>query len=474
MTGEIAIREVAALRPALRELALEIWNHPEPPYREHQAARRTARLLEEAGFSVALGAAGLPTAIVATWGEGKPVIGFLGEYDPLPGMSQQADCAEKKPVTPGAYGHGCGHNLLGTANVGAAIAAKKEMEARGLPGTLVFYGCPAEELAAGKGIMAQAGLFDRLDACLVFHPDVRNVVQRGSNAACLSMKLRYHGRAAHAGGSPQDGRSALKGVELCGIGVQFLREHLTGDVRIHYCIDNGGTAMNIIPDYAEATYGVRANTVEGALDARRRVLNVARGAAMMTETTLEVEDLSGCYDTLNNPVLGELMDECLRQVEFEPWSAEELRLAEQLNATNPGAYQGICARSGIAPGTALFTGVAEPNFAREMASTDAGDVMHIAPGINFGTACAPICAMPHTWQATAAYGGEIGIKGMIYAAKAMALCAVRLAESPETVAAAREAFLRSTGGAPYQCLMSEQDREALLAQIAQWSPPAQE
>lgn len=467
MTGKIAQDEICRLRPVLKELALNIWNNPEPPFQERSAARWTAEVLSQAGFSVELGVAGLPTAIVATYGTGSPVIGFLGEYDPLPGMSQQADCPEKKPVVPGGYGHGCGHNLLGTANVGAVIGAKKEMEARGISGTLVFYGCPAEELASGKGIMAAAGLFDRLDCCLVFHPDVRNVVQRGSNASCLSMSIRYHGRSAHAGGSPWDGRSALKAVELCGIGTQYLREHFTPDVRVHYCIDNGGAAMNIIPDFAEATYGVRADTVAAAREVKRRVLNVAQGAALMTETTLEVEDLSGCYDTLNNGVLGELMDQCLRDTAFEPWTEEELQLAAQFNATNPRAYAGICARCGIAPGTQLFTGVAPANFAKEMASTDAGDVMHIVPGINFGTACAPICAMPHTWQAASAYGGEIGIKGMIYAAKSMALCALRLMESPETVAAAKEEFMRVTGGAKYECPMSAADREKLLRSIAE-------
>ena len=467
MTGQIALEEIARLRPRLKELSLKIWNNPEPPFHEHSAAKWTAELLAEAGFDVKLGVAGLPTAIMATWGSGAPVVGFLGEYDPLPGMSQMADCPEKKPVVPGAYGHGCGHNLLGTANVGAVLGAKKEMETRELGGTLIFYGCPAEELAAGKGIMAAAGLFDGLDACMVFHPDVRNVVQRGANASCLSMKIAYHGRSAHAGGSPQDGRSALKGVELCGIGTQYLREHLTADVRVHYCITNGGAAMNIIPDYAEAEYGVRADTVEAARDVKRRVLNVAQGAAMMTETTLEVTDISGCYDTLNNGVLGEMMDQCLRDIEFEPWTEAELKLAEQFNATNPRVYEGMCRRNGIAPETQLFTGVAQPNFAREMASTDAGDVMHIAPGINFGTACAPICAMPHTWQAASAYGGEIGIKGMIYGAKVMALCTLRLIESPDKVAAAKEEFLRVTGGKPYECPMSEKDREALLRKLAE-------
>ena len=466
MTGKIAHEEISRLRPVLKELAMNIWNDPEPPFHEKKAARWTADVLSRAGFAVELGVAGLPTAIVATWGQGAPVIGFLGEYDPLPGMSQAADLAEKKAVTPGDYGHGCGHNLLGTANVGAVIGAKREMEERGLPGTLVYYGCPAEELAAGKGIMAQAGLFDRLDCCFVFHPDVRNVVQRGSNASCFGMKIRYHGRSAHAGGSPQDGRSALKAVELCGIGTQYLREHFTADVRVHYCIDDGGAAMNIIPDFASASYGVRADTVEAARDVKRRVLNVAQGAALMTETTLEVEDLSGCYDTLNNGVLGELMDACLRETQFEPWTAEELALAEQINATNPRVYEGMCRRNGIQPGTHLFTGVAQPNFAKEMASTDAGDVMHIVPGINFGTACAPICAMPHTWQATAAYGGEIGVKGMIYAAKAMALAALKLAEQPEIAARAKEEFDRATGGAKYECPMSAADREKLLQSLA--------
>ena len=466
MTGTIAIQEICQLRPELKQLAMNIWNQPEPPFQEHAAAAWTAQMLTDAGFSVELGVAGLPTAIVATWGQGAPVIGFLGEYDPLPGMSQVADCAEKKPVIPGAYGHGCGHNLLGTANVGAVIGAKREMEAREMTGTLVFYGCPAEELASGKGVMAAAGLFDRLDACLVFHPDVRNVVQRGSNASCLSMRIAYKGRSAHAGGSPQDGRSALKAVELCGVGTQYLREHFTSDVRVHYCIDDGGAAMNIIPDFAQASYGVRANTVEAALDVKRRVLNVAQGAAMMTETVLEVEDLSGCYDTLNNGVLGEVVEQCMKEVEFEPWTSEELTLAEKINATNPRVYEGMCHRNGIPMGTQLFTGVASANFNREMASTDAGDVMHIVPGINFGTACAPICAMPHTWQATASYGGEIGVKGMIYAAKVMALCALRLMEQPNLVLAAKEEFLKATGGAPYIPLMSETDREALLRQIA--------
>lgn len=454
-SGKIAAAEIANWRDQLKALAEYIYQNPQPPFHEDLAAGETARVLAEAGFQVQQGVAGLPTAIMATWGSGHPVIGFLGEYDPLPGMSQVACSAKKEPAVPGGYGHACGHNLLGTANVGAVIGAKKELEQRGLPGTLVFYGCPAEEISSGKGIMAQAGLFDQLDAVLVFHPDVRNVVQRGANASCFSLNISYHGRAAHAGGSPENGRSALKAVELCGIGTQFLREHFTSDVRVHYNITNGGAAMNIIPDLASASYGVRADSVETARDVLERVKNVARGAALMTETTLEIEEVSGCYDTLNNSVLGELMQECLENTAFEPWSPEDLALAEQLNATNENTYRRMVKGMGLPEGTQLYTGVSAPNFAQEMASTDAGDVMHIVPGINFGTACAPLCAMPHTWQACSAYGGEIGIKGMIYGAKAMAMCAVRLAESPETVAAAKAQFLRDTGGAKYVCPLSE-------------------
>ena len=455
-SGTIAQREINLWRDKLKDLALYIYKNPQPPFYESLAAEATANVLREAGFEVTLGAAGLPTAIVATWGSGSPVIGFLGEYDPLPGMSQVAGSAVKESEVPGGYGHACGHNLLGSANVGAVIGAKKEMEARGLGGTLIFYGCPAEEVSSGKGIMARKGLFDGLDAVLVFHPDVRNVVQRGSNASCFALNIAYHGRSAHAGGMPENGRSALKAVELCGIGTQFLREHFPSDVRVHYNITNGGAAMNIVPDYASASYGVRADSVETARDILERVKNVARGAALMTETTLELEEVSGCYDTLNNSVLGELMQECLERAEFEPWSDEDISLAGKLNRTNEPFYRRMQMSLGLPEDAQLFTGVSEPNFAQEMASTDAGDVMHIAPGINFGTACAPLCAMPHTWQACSAYGGEIGIKGMLFGAKAMALCAIRLAESPETVARAKAAFLKDTGSAPYVCPLSDE------------------
>ncbi len=464
MSGTIATEKIAAIRAPLKELSEKIWANPEPPLQEKNAAAWTAEMLREAGFDVTVGVAGLPTAIVAKYGSGSPVIGFLGEYDPLPGMSQQANCPEKKPVVPGAYGHACGHNLLGTANVGAVIGAKAEMEAKNLPGTVVFYGCPAEEIAAGKGIMARAGVFDELDCCLVFHPDIRNVVQRGANVACLSVEIRYHGRSAHAGGSPQDGRSALKAIELCGIGVQFMREHLTSDVRIHYCITDGGVASNIIPDYAAASYGVRAKDMESARDVLRRLRNIAEGAALMTETTLDFEETSGCYDTLNNGVLGELMQTCLEQTEFEPWSDEDIALAKALNESRGPLAERLAKAFGLAPGSQLATGVCAPNFAQEMASTDAGDVMHIAPGINFGTACGPLCGMPHSWQACSAYGGEIGVKGMIYAAKAMALCAVKLMEDPQLVASAKAEFLEKTGGKPYECPMSLEAEAKLLKQ----------
>lgn len=466
-TGEIAWREIDGKRGQLKELAQRIFRNPEPPFEEKQAAAWCAELLRENGFDVQVGIAGLPTAVEARYGAGAPVIGFLGEYDPLPGMSQQADCPEKKAVVPGGYGHACGHNLLGTANVGAVLGAKREMEERGLPGTLVFYGCPAEERTAGKGIMALDGRFDGLDACLAFHPDVRNVVQRGSNVACMTMNFTYTGRSAHAGGDPEHGRSALKAVELCGIGTQFLREHFTPDVRVHYCITDGGQAMNIIPETASASYGVRAKDIVTAREIRRRVLNVAKGAALMTDTTLAVEELSGCCDTLNNAVYGELMQTCLERTPFEPWSEADLALAAKLNAGRREVYEKMAEQLGVPAGTQLYTGVSAPNFHREMASTDAGDVMHIAPGINFGTACAPLCAMPHTWQAASAYGGEIGVKGMIYGAKAMALFALRLMERPDLVQAAREEFLRVTGGKPYQCPISEEAIAALLARLRQ-------
>ena len=265
MIGEIAYKAIEDSRAKLVEVARNIWENPEGPFREFKACQWTAEVLKDAGFDVEIGVAGIPTAIKATWGSGHPVVGLLGEYDALPGMSQ-AHSTKKEPIEGQAYGQGCGHNLLGVGHLGGALGLKAEMEARNLPGTVVFYGCPAEEVLTGKPFMARGGAFDCLDYCIAWHPGKANQVLCGSAVGINSVKFHYKGRTAHAGGDPHNGRSALDAVELCNVGAQYLREHVTSDVRIHYIILEGGTAPNIVPDKASTWYMVRALSREAVVD----------------------------------------------------------------------------------------------------------------------------------------------------------------------------------------------------------------
>lgn len=231
MLGQKAIQSIENYRAKIEALSDYIWENPEKPYREYEAQKHSAQLLKEAGFEVELGVGGVPTAMKATWGKGKPVIGFLGEYDALPGMSQKVS-TQKEPVNPGEYGQGCGHNLLGVGHIAAVIGMKAEMEANNIPGTIVYFGCPAEELLTGKVYMARGGAFDDLDLAIAWHPMVFNEVTLGNSLGMNTVKFHFKGRTAHAGGDPHNGRSALDAVELTNVGANYLREHVTSDVRI--------------------------------------------------------------------------------------------------------------------------------------------------------------------------------------------------------------------------------------------------
>ena len=268
MLGQTAYKTIEANHDMLKKIALDMWANPEGPYREFKACEWISEALKKAGFDVEIGAGGVPTAIKATYGSGHPVIGFLGELDALPGLSQEL-CTEKKPIEGQTYGQGCGHNLLGVAHLGAVIGLKEEMIEKNLPGTIVYYGCPAEEQLTGKSFMARGGAFD----CLC-----------GSAVGINSVKFHFKGRTAHAGGDPHNGRSALDAVELMNVGANYLREHVTSDVRIHYIITEGGTAPNIVPDKASNFYFIRAQSREVVEDTYERLCKIAQGAAMMTET----------------------------------------------------------------------------------------------------------------------------------------------------------------------------------------------
>lgn len=267
----------------LFELAGKIWDHPEIAWQEKKASAWTAGFLEKEGFEVERGYVGLPTALKASWGQGGPVIGFLGEYDALPGMSQKLS-TKKEPLIEGGPGQGCGHNLLGVAHLGAVLAMKEVMEEKGLEGTIIYYGCPAEEVLTGKGYMARNGGFREMDLVMAWHPGTRNRVGMGRMTGLNSVEFHFKGRTAHAGGDPHNGRSALDAVELMNVGAQYLREHVTDDVRLHYIITQGGLAPNIVPDRASSWYYVRALSREAVEDTYDRLVKIAEGAAQMTET----------------------------------------------------------------------------------------------------------------------------------------------------------------------------------------------
>lgn len=437
-------------REEIVSLSRKIWSNPEGPYREYKASEWTGELLEKHGFYIEREAGGIKTALKAKYGFGHPVIGFLGEYDALPGLSQSV-CAHPNPVQGQEYGHGCGHNLICAANAGAVISLKQIMEKEKLSGTIIFYGCPAEEVLTGKAFMARAGLFEELDAAFAFHPMDCNMATYGNMVAANTAKFHFKGISAHAASEPYNGRSALDAVELMDVGANYLREHVKPDVRIHYAITECGGVPNIVPDKAAVWYFVRASIREDVENVYQRLVKIAEGAALMTETELEVEFLGGCYDTLNNKVLENVIHKAMIEIPQEPWSMEEIAFASRLNSfykKNKSARQKAY---GLSEKVEIQEGVLPIQTEGDGSSSDVGDVAHIVPTAFFTTACNNIGAPGHNWQITACSGHSIGEKGMMYAAKILARAAAALMSEPELVIRAAEEFCLETSGRPYRC-----------------------
>ena len=448
MLETIATKAVEKNEAILTDLAKRIWDNPETAFNEVKACEWTAEVLRNAGFTVETGLYGMPTSIRASWGKGYPVVGFLGEYDALPGLSQKVS-TEKEPVCAGAPGQGCGHNLLGVSCVGAALGMKAELEERGLEGTVVFYGCPAEEVLTGKAFMAREGAFRDLDVAFSWHGSTSNNLSTGTMTGLNSAIFHFKGITAHAGGDPHNGRSALDAVELMNVGANYLREHVTSDVRIHYVIKEGGTAPNIVPDNASVWYYVRAMSREAIEDTYRRLILVAEGAAHMTETQLEIEYLGGCYNTLNPVMLTNLTHDVMEQIEMPHWTDEELAFADELNKKSQ-QYQAV-KDSGKLENGPLCTFV-EPVAKRDgYGSTDVGDVQHIVPCVQVMTATCNLAAPGHSWQITSCAGMSIGMKGMLFGSKVMAATAVKLVEDPKLVEQAKEEFNKQMNGRTYNC-----------------------
>ncbi|MER2599512.1 MAG: amidohydrolase [Caldilineales bacterium] len=436
------------------EMAQAIWQRPELAFYEFFAAQLQADFLEEHGFRVVRDVAGLNTAFIAEWGEGGPILGFAGEYDALPGLSQKCQTSPE-PVEAGGAGHGCGHNLLGTAHVAAAVAVKKWLEANRVSGTVRYYGCPAEEVGAAKTFMARAGLYDDLDAAFNFHPMYANMAMKGSLVGVYSFRLRFHGTAAHAGAAPHLGRSALDAVELTHVGINYLREHVPGDVRMHYIITHGGDAANVVPAQAEALYMIRAHQPDTLRAVVARVRDIAQGAALMTGTRVEEIFVAALSNVLNNHALADLQYANMEVIGPLAWSPEELDFAAQINAHYPaGTAQGNGAAFGLP--TSLFTapllGENYPSLDADKlvtGSTDVGDLSWCAPLSMLTTACWTTASVAHSWGVVATGGMSIGHKGMLHAAKIMALTALDLYREPAHLQQIRAEFDEQRRTRPY-------------------------
>ena len=400
----------------------------------------------------------MPTAFMAEWsqGEGGPVIGFLGEYDALPGLSQENQQAQA-PIVVDGPGHGCGHNLLGTAALAAASVLKSWLEHTGTAGTVRYYGCPAEETCEGKVFMARAGAFDDLDMAITWHPGSMNTVWAGSCLAVNNIKFRFHGRTAHAAANPETGRSALDAVELMNIGVNYLREHVIDAARIHYVITNGGGAPNVVPDDCEVWYFIRSPERYQVEELTERVRKIAKGAAMMTETTLEENFVSGAYNMLSNDVISEHMMTVLEELGPMEFTDEEKAYGKAIAEAFPKELREYMLEADKLPRSIVDQGLNGEVWPIRDAgqvmpgSTDVSDVSWITPTSQITTTTWALGIPGHSWAVTATGAMSIGHKGMLHAAKAMAITAADFILDPALLQRAKDKFAEDTAGRPYQC-----------------------
>jgi len=427
-----------------KNIALQIWNFAEVGYKEVKSSALLQKTLTDNGFKVQAGVAEIPTAFVATYGSGKPVIGILAEFDALPGLSQQA-APEKKAVTGLDAGHACGHHLFGTASVAAGIAIKKLIDEKKIKGTVKVYGCPAEEGGSGKVYMVREGLFNDLDAAIHWHPDNENSVTMTSALANSSAKFRFKGLSAHASASPEKGRSALDGVEAMNMMVNMMREHIPQETRIHYVITQGGRAPNVIPDFAEVYYYVRHPNRDIVKQIFERVVKAANGAALGTETTSEYEIIGGTHDMLLNKTLAQVVQNNLEKTGGITYTADEVSFAKKIQATFVSKPPAIDSAGKVT----LLKTVPDAGGG----STDVGDVSYAVPTVGFGTATWVPGTPAHSWQAVACGGTDIGTKGLIVAAKVMALTAIDLYTNQSLITQATKEFKEAKGDYKYKALL---------------------
>lgn len=432
------------------DVATQIWNYAEVGYQEEKSAGLLQQHLSEQGFSIEKGVADIPTAFVASYGSGAPIIAILGEFDALPGVSQTASPFREKRSEVDA-GHACGHHLFGAGSMAAAIETKEWMEANNIAGTLRFYGTPAEEGGAGKVYLVRAGLFDDVDAVLHWHPANSNAAHAASSLSNKSAKFRFTGVASHAAASPWHGRSALDGVEAMNMMVNMMREHVSADSRIHYVITSGGEAPNVVPEFAEVFYYCRHPEMQMVKQNFEWLVEIAEAAAKGTQTKMEYEVIHGLYNVLPNETLSRVVYENLSELGGITYTPEETAYAQQIiESFEYASNVSLETAKNVAPFKVIRKG--------NRGSTDVGDVSWTVPTAGLRTATWVPGTSAHTWQAVAAGGTSIGKKGMILASKAIALSAIDLFSSPETLKKAKEELLHLRGkDFTYEALLGDRE-----------------
>jgi len=440
---------IEAYQPRMNQIAEQIWAKPELGYLEKETSALLQEELKAHGFEIETGVAGIPTAFIASRGDAEgPVIAIMAEMDALPGFSQAA-VPHKEPVNGLDVGHACGHHLFGAGSVAAAIAVADWLDENGIKGQIRLYGTPAEEGGSGKVYMVRAGLFDEVDLTLHWHPADRNSASQGKSLANISAKFRFEGKSAHAAMAPDRGRSALDGIEAMNHMVNLLREHVPQETRIHYVITDGGKAPNVVPDFAESYLYVRHPDPAVVADVFARIEKAAEGASLGTATSYSVERTGGVYSLLPNDTLGKIMDANLRQAEPIEWTEEEKKFGTELQTSFERTV----------PALSSVSEVGAYEFANQgYYSTDVGDVSWATPTVGLGTATWVPGTPPHSWQAVAAGGMSVGLKGTRLAAVTLAATAAELFQSPETIEAARAEFEAARGADfSYRALIGERE-----------------
>lgn len=446
-TKKDVIKSIDAKSEEYTKVAMQIWGFAEVGFQETKSSALLQETLSKNGFTIEKGVAGMPTAFIASYGQGKPVVAILGEFDALPGVAQEA-VPQKKTIEGQVAGHACGHHLFGTASSAAAIAVKDWMIANKKQGTIRLYGTPAEEGGSGKVYMVREGLFKDVDAVINWHPGARNAANPGSSLANKTGKFRFYGMASHAAAAPQRGRSALDGVESMDVMVNMMREHVTSDTRIHYVITRGGEAPNVVPAFAEVYYYVRHPDRSEVKAVWERIVNAAKGAALGTDTKVEYEITGGVHDLLPNEALAKAMHANLSEVGGYTMTEEEKKFGAEIQKSFSGDIPSLSSTQEVAAYEVRTSSGGS-------GSTDVGDISWVVPTVGMSAATWVPGTAAHSWQAVAAGGTSIGAKGMIVAAKSMALTAIDVFSNPTLLAEAWKEFKTKTSGFTYEALIGD-------------------